>query len=127
MELKTKYQYTYFIYPYFVEKKDYVNYLHSLLRKPECELKLFDKKKDIQIDSYFLPEIKNKMFWSLYLSKEGLRDYNSLDNKMKATVLSKKEACIFEYNIRETHSISTQSSVVISFRLIIFLLPPQKT
>ena len=101
MELKTKYQYTYFIYPYFVEKKDYVNYLHSLLRKPECELKLFDKKKDIQIDSYFLPEIKNKMFWSLYLSKEGLRDYNSLDNKMKATVLSKKEACIFEYNIRE--------------------------
>ncbi len=101
MELKTKYQYTYFIYPYLVEKKDYVNYLHRLLRKPECSLKLFDGKKDVEIDSYFLPEIKNKMFWSLYLSKEGLKDYNSLDNKMKATILSKKEACFFEYNIKE--------------------------
>ena len=101
MELKTKYQYTYFIYPYLVEKKDYVNYLHRLLRKPECKIKLFDKKKDVEIDSYFLPEIKNKMFWSLYLTKEGLEDYNSLDTKMKATLLSKKPACFFEYDIGE--------------------------
>ena len=33
MELKTKYQYTYFIYPYVVNEKNYVRYLQRLLNK----------------------------------------------------------------------------------------------
>lgn len=99
MELKTKYQYTYFIYPYVIEKNKYVEYLYKLLKKKECTLKLFDRKKDIEIDTYFLPEIKEKLFWSLDLSKEGLKDYETMDLKMKANVLSKKNACIFEYSL----------------------------
>ena len=55
MELKTKYQYTYFIYPYLIEEKNYQKYLYKLLKNEQCRLKLFDNKKDIQIDSYFLP------------------------------------------------------------------------
>lgn len=45
MELKTKYQYTYFIYPYLIEEKNYQKYLYKLLKNEQCRLKLFDNKK----------------------------------------------------------------------------------
>lgn len=101
MELKTKYQYTYFIYPYLINQADYANYLHSLLKKKRCKLKLFERKKDIGIETYFLPEIKENMFWSLDLTREALKNYEAMDQKMKAKVLSQKKCCFFEYNLGE--------------------------
>ena len=101
MELKTKYQYTYFIYPYLIEEKNYQDYLCKLLKNSQCKLKLFDNKKDIQIDSYFLPEIKSKMFWSLGLEQEALRGYETMDLKMKSTVLSKKYCNVFDYVLEQ--------------------------
>ena len=101
MELKTKYQYTYFIYPYIIEEKNYQDYLYKLLKNSQCKLKLFDNKKDIQIDSYFLPEIKSKMFWSLGLEQEALRGYETMDLKMKSTVLSKKYCNVFDYVLEQ--------------------------
>ena len=41
MELKTKYQYTYFIYPYLIEENNYKNYLYKLLKNKNCKLKVF--------------------------------------------------------------------------------------
>lgn len=101
MELKTKYQYTYFIYPYLIEEKNYQDYLYKLLKNSQCKLKLFDNKKDIQIDSYFLPEVKSKMFWSLDLEQEALRGYETMDLKMKSTVLSKKYCNVFDYVLEQ--------------------------
>ena len=65
MELKTKYQYTYFIYPYLIEEKNYQKYLYKLLKNEQCRLKLFDNKKDIQIDSYFLLNTADFIFKSI--------------------------------------------------------------
>ena len=97
MGLKTKYQYTYFIYPYLIEENNYRNYLYKLLKNDKCMLKIFEPQKDTRIDAYFLPEIKSKMFWSLNMSTQGLRDYETMDLNMKATVLSKKYCNVFEY------------------------------
>lgn len=97
MELKTKYQYTYFIYPYLIEEKNYKRYLYKLLKNKNCKLKMFDGLKDAKIDSYFLPEIKNKMFWTLNISQQVLRDYTTMDLKMRAALLSKKYCNVFEY------------------------------
>ena len=97
MELKTKYQYTYFIYPYVIEEKEYSNYIYKLLKNKKCKLKLFNYKEDVQVASYFLPEIKSKMFWSLNISQLGLKDYETMDLKMKASVLDKKYCNVFEY------------------------------
>lgn len=101
MELKTKYQYTYFIYPYLIEEKNYSNYLYKLLKKKQCKLKFFDRKKDVVIDSYFLPEIKDKMFWSLDMNKEAIKNYETMDLKMKAAVLSKQPCSVFEYELEK--------------------------
>lgn len=55
MELMTKYQYTYFIYPYMIEEGKYKKYLQGLLRNKKCKLRIFDKQKDIHLYTYFLP------------------------------------------------------------------------
>lgn len=101
MELKTKYQYTYFIYPYLIEQKNYANYLRRLLKNKQCKLKLFDRKQNLEIDSYFLPEIKAKMFWSIDLRREGIKSYEKMDIRMKANLLSKQRCCFFDYDVKE--------------------------
>ncbi len=101
MELKTKYQYTYFIYPYLIEENHYKNYIYKLLKNKKCNLKIFEPERDIKLDSYFLPEIKSKMFWPLNMNKEYLKNYQTLDLKMKATLLSKKYCTVFEYCIEK--------------------------
>lgn len=99
MDFKINYQYTYFIYPYLIEEREYQSYLYGLLKNPKCKLKLFDRKKDVGIDTYFLPELKNKMFWSLDMTKSALKQYETMDKKMKAALLSKKDCNIFEYEL----------------------------
>lgn len=101
MDFKMKYQYTYFIYPYLIEEKKYRNYLYGLLKNPDCKLRLFDYKKDVGIDTYFLPELKEKMFWSLEKKPSEMKELEAMDKKMQATILSKQPCNIFEYTLKE--------------------------
>lgn len=99
MEFKIKYQYTYFIYPYLIEENKYQSYLYKLLKNKKCKLKLFDRKKDVGIDTYFLPELKNKMFWPLDMPKSAIKQYETMDKKMQSTILSKQACNMFEYEL----------------------------
>lgn len=101
MELMTKYQYTYFIYPYLIEETKYKKYLQGLLRNKKCKLRFFDKRKDIHLYSYFLPNIIDFMFWSFELSDQGIKDFNKLDSTVQSTLLSKKDCNIFNYKLPE--------------------------
>lgn len=101
MDFKMKYQYTYFIYPYIIGEKQYQKYLYRLLKKQKCKLKLFDRKKDVGIDTYFLPELKEKMFWSLDLKKSAMKQYETMDKRMQATMLSKQACNMFEYELEK--------------------------
>ena len=58
MELMTNYQYTYFIYPYVIDEKKYKRYLQNLLCNKKCQVRFFDKQKDIHLYTYFLPSIR---------------------------------------------------------------------
>lgn len=101
MELMTKYQYTYFIYPYVIEEKDYNKYLQSLLRNKRCKVRFFDKQRDIHLYTYFLPKVREYMFWSFGLSRVGIRDFNKLDTTVKSTLLAEHECNIFSYDLPE--------------------------
>lgn len=101
MELMMKYQYTYFIYPYVIEKDKYKKYLQGLLKNKKCKLRIFDKQKDIHLYTYFLPVVRDYMFGSFNLSKEGLRNFNTLDAEVKATLLSQYDCNIFNYKLPE--------------------------
>lgn len=101
MELKTRYQYTYFIYPYVIEEKNYSKYLLRLLKDKKCTMKKFDIAKDLSIYQNFLPNIRKFMFWSFNYTKQQMRELESLDNDLKANILSKYPCTMFDYNIKQ--------------------------
>ena len=101
MELKTRYQYTYFIYPYVVEEKDYNKYLLRLLKDKNCTMKKFDIAKDMSIYQNFLPNIREFMFWSLDIEKDGIRDFEKLDSTVKSALLAEHECNMFNYDLPE--------------------------
>lgn len=101
MELMTKYQYTYFIYPYIIEEDKYKKYLQSILRNKKCKVRFFNEQKDIHLYTYFLPSIRDYMFWSFGLTREGVKDFKRMDVSLQATLLSEHNCNIFNYELPE--------------------------
>lgn len=99
MELKTKYQYSYFIHPYIINEQKYDKYLLRLLKDKNCKMKIFEKEKDLDLYTYFLPNIRNYMFWSFELNNAKVKSFKELSNSMKVSILSKKPCTIFEYDL----------------------------
>lgn len=100
MDLKIKYQYTYFIYPYIVKENRYTKYLLKLLKDPNCELKLFKKENELDMYSYFSNHARNYMFNSFNLSKTRLSKFEELPLETRAAFLAKNECTMFEYTIK---------------------------
>ena len=101
MELKTKYQYTYFIYPFAIEEGKYKKYLQRLIQNKKSKVRFFDKQKDIHLYTYFLPNIREYMFWSFGLNKDGIKNFSKLDSTVKSTLLAKHDCNIFNYDLPE--------------------------
>lgn len=99
MELMTKYEYTYFIYPYIIDEKKYNSYLQKLLKNKKCKLRIFQRERDMHLYQYFLPDIRDYMFWSFGLDKKGLKAFESLDLKMQANLLAQHECNMFGYEL----------------------------
>ena len=55
MEPKTKYQFSYFIQHYEIKEENYEKYIYGLLNKKDCKVHYFEKERDLDIYSYFLP------------------------------------------------------------------------
>ena len=100
MELKTKYQYTYFIYPYIVKENKYTKYLLKLLTNKKCKVKFFEKEKDMDLYHYFLPRIQEFMFQNFAYNKEKIRKFEEFSKDTKATILSKYPVTMFEYDLK---------------------------
>ncbi len=101
MELKTKYQYTYFTYPYIIEEDKYEKYLLKLLKDKKIKIKFFEKERDLEIYSYFLPKIKEFMFQGFEFTKQKIRSFEELTKQMQAVTLSKYPSVMFSYNLEQ--------------------------
>ena len=101
MELKMKFQYTNFVYPYIVEEKDYKKYLLKLLKNDKCKPRFFEKEKDKELYKYFLPNIRKFMFNNFSFSREKIAEFDKLDVEVKSTILNKYPCVFFEYKIDE--------------------------
>ena len=99
MELKTKYQYTYFIYPYIIDENNYTNYMYKLLKNKKCKLKIFEQEKYPGMYNYFLPRIQEYMFWTFDLRKNRIKELQSMNIRTKSAILSKYHCNIFEYEL----------------------------
>ena len=117
MELKTKYQYTYFIYPFAIKESKYTRYLLKLLKDENCKLRIFRKDKDIDIYSYFSHRARNYMFSSFNLSKTRLAKLDELPLDTKAAILAKNPCTIFEYKIKKDIQRKTAEKNGIFFKI----------
>lgn len=101
MELKTKYQYTYFIHPFAIKESKYTKYLLKLLKDENCKLRIFRKDKDLGIYSYFSHRARNYMFNSFNWNKTKLARLEELPLDTKAAILAKNPCTVFEYTIKK--------------------------
>ena len=101
MELKTKYQYTYFIHPYIVDKAKYDKYILRLFKDKRCEFKIFEKEKDMNVYNYFLPSFRDYIFPTFHLRGQELKDFKDLKVEAKSKIVSKHKVCCFTYNLAE--------------------------
>ena len=99
MELKIKYQYTYFIKPFLIKENKYEKYLLSLLNNSNCKLKIFEKERDFNLYSYFIQNVRDYFFPTFSFDKAKVSSLNRMQNNIKATILSKFHCNIFEYQL----------------------------
>lgn len=101
MELKTKFQYTYFIHPYIIDETKYVKYIAKLLKDKKCSYKIFEKEKDLDIYNFFLPNVRNFLFPNFELRGEKLRSFESLKTDAKAKQIAAEPVAYFTYKLGE--------------------------
>ena len=99
MELKVKYQYTYFIKPFLIEEEKYQKYLLSLIKNKKFKLKIFEKERDNNLYSFFIKNIRNYFFPTFEFNREEIRDFENMIDSLKAKKLSELHCNIFEYRL----------------------------
>lgn len=101
MKLKTKYQYTYFIYPFVVKENKYQKYLLKLLKDERFYLKEFEKQKNIKMYQYFLPKIGEILFSGFSFSADKKTKLRDLPQETASAILAKNPCTIFEYRLKK--------------------------
>lgn len=101
MELKTNYQYTYFIHPFVIKDGKYQKYILKMLKDKNCKLKVFQKEKDIRTYKYFLPKTRDFLFSSFSFTNSKLKKFEELPIETRAAILSKYPCNIFEYELKK--------------------------
>lgn len=101
MELKSRYQYTYFIHTFLINKNRYEKYIARLLKDEKFNLRIFQKDKDLELYSYFLPRMRNFMFKTFDLNKERLEKLEELPFDTKCAIIADMPCVTFEYNLKK--------------------------
>lgn len=102
MELRTRYQYTNFIHTFMIKENRYSKYILNLLKDSKFKLRIFQKDKDLEIYTYFLPKIREFLFGTFELEdKQKLSKFNDLPIETQAAVLAKYPSVTFEYDLKQ--------------------------
>ncbi len=101
MELKTNYQYTYFIHPFMIKQGKYQKYILKMLKDKNCNLRTFQKEKDLKLYQYFLPKTREFLFSSFEYGSSKIRKLEELPIETRAALLAKNPCNIFEYSLKK--------------------------
>lgn len=71
-----------------------------MLKDKNCNLKIFQKEKDLRLYKYFLPKIREFLFSSFSFSNSKLKKMEELPLETQAALLSKYSCNIFEYTLK---------------------------
>lgn len=99
MELKMKYHYSYFIYPYVIKENNYSKYIQRLLRNNKYTPKFFARERELSIYNYFLPNIREYMFRTFSFANKSKEFRDNIDNELRENILKTSPCTMFEYNL----------------------------
>lgn len=99
MELKMKYHYSYFVYPYVIRENNYNKYIGRLLKDNKFKPKYFERRKNPNIYNFFLPSIRRYMFPSFDITDKNSKNNHLSFNSLRENMLRNNPCAIFEYNI----------------------------
>ena len=100
MEIKAKYHYTHFIYPFVLEENKSISFLQSILKQEKLwKLKIHEQKEDQEVYNFFLPYMRKFLFPTLFWSKDYAKQFKMMSPIKKAFALNKLSCSTFEYNI----------------------------
>ena len=118
MELKTRYQYTYFLHTYIVNQNRYTKYVTKLLKDERFKLRIFKKEEDLELYTYFLPRIRNFLFKTFELTKQKQANLEKLPIETRAALLSEMPSITFEYELEKDMQGKTVDENSIFFRVL---------
>ena len=101
MELKTRYQYTYFIHTFLINQNRYNKYISKLMKDTRFNLKIFRKESDLELYTYFLPRIRNFLFKTFEFNKEKINKIEALPFDTQCAILSEYPSLTFEYDLKK--------------------------
>ena len=101
MELMTRYQYTYFVHTFLINKNRYEKYITRLLKDEKFNLRIFKKEKDLELYTYFLPRMRNFLFKTFDLNKERIEKLDELPFETKCAIISDIPCVTFEYDLKK--------------------------
>lgn len=108
MELRMKYHYSYFLYPYVIKEEKFKCYMQKLLKNSKCTLKTFEKRKNFSMYNYFLPTVRSFMFKSFEFADS--KKIDSIGLSLKTNILASNPCTIFEYNLGEDIQAKTEEN-----------------
>ena len=118
MELKTRYQYTYFIHNFIIKEGKYTKYILKLLKDPRFKLRIFEKNKDLELYTHFLPKMREFLFKTFELEdKQKQSSLNELPIETRAAILSKYPSITFEYDLKQDIQGKTVDESSIFFKI----------
>ena len=112
MELKPKYQYSYFIKPYIIDTCKYNNYIEKLLNNKKIKIREFEKERDLDIYLYFLPEIRENAFKTFNIKIDKSKNVNKKELIEK---ISKIPVISFYYELDENIEVNDNKENGLSF------------
>ena len=117
MELKMKYHYSYFIYPYVIRQKDYNKFIQKLLNNSKCKMKTFERRRENSIYDFFLPNIRKYMFGSFDITENNEGSSNFSYEYLRENMLKSSPCIVFEYNIGNNTQAKIETNDGIFFKI----------
>ena len=101
MELKNKYQYTYFIHTFLINQNRYNKYIAKLMKDNRFNLRIFRKENDLELYSYFLPRMRSFLFKTFEFNREKINKIEALPFETQCAILSEYPSLTFEYDLKK--------------------------
>lgn len=101
MELKTVYQYTYFVYPFIIKKDKYKDFCGKILAASnEWGFNVHRLNQKEGTYEYFLPYVKKFLFPTLYWDDNKAAQFDASSFRKKVEIISNLSSVNFKYNLQ---------------------------